>query len=71
METPTLMLPDFGKNPVEFLKEVKAELKRVVWPTKDEVFKMTITVLAVSAAVGAYIGALDSLFTKLFGGLIK
>jgi len=71
METPSMMLPDFGKNPVEFLKEVRTELKKVIWPTKQEAIKMTLTVVAVSIFVGVYIGTLDSIFTKLFEKLIK
>lgn len=70
-ELPTLMLPDFGKNPIEYLKEVKLELKKVIWPKREEVVKMTLTVLGVSVFVAVYISGLDSLFTKAFEKLIK
>lgn len=71
METPTLVTPDFGKNPLEFFREAKAELKKVIWPTKQEVVRMTVLIVAVSVVVGAFIGGLDFSFTKLFGFLLQ
>ncbi|OGD63018.1 preprotein translocase subunit SecE [Candidatus Beckwithbacteria bacterium RBG_13_42_9] len=71
METPTLILPDFGKNPLEFLREARAELKKVIWPTKQEVMRMTILIVVVSVLVGAYVGGLDFGFTNLFRLLIQ
>lgn len=66
METPTFILPDFGKNPIEFFREVKVELAKVIWPTRQELIKMTILIVLVSIAVGAFIGSLDFAFTNLF-----
>jgi len=71
LNEPTLMLPDFGKNPVEYLKEVQIELKKVIWPKREEVVKMTGTVIIVSSIVAVYIGGLDSLFTQLFSKIIE
>ena len=65
MAIPTPMMPDFKGGPVVFLKEVKTELAKVVWPTKNDVIKLTVVVIIVSAAIGIYIGGLDLLFTKL------
>ena len=62
----SLVLPDFGKNPVEFLREVRVELKKVVWPTKEEVLRMTVLIVVVSILTGAFVGGLDYAFTKLF-----
>lgn len=64
------MMPDFRGGPVIFLKEAKTELSKVIWPTRTEVVKLTIIVIAVSAAIGAYIGGLDLLFTKLTNILV-
>ena len=50
------MMPAFSKNPVGFLKEVKVELTKVTWPTRQEVMRLTVIVVAVSVAVGIYIG---------------
>ena len=65
------MRPNFGGSPVVFFREVRSELKKVIWPTKAEVIRLTIIVLAVSLVMGLYIGGLDILFTKLTDLLIK
>lgn len=57
-------------KPVSFLKEVKQELDRVVWPTKTEVLELTILVIVVSVLVGAYVGGLDLLFTSLMDRIL-
>lgn len=68
---PKPMMPDFKGSPVVFLKEVKAELVKVIWPTREEVAKLTVIVVVVSVAIGLYIGGLDMVFTKLTDLLIK
>ncbi len=42
-----------------FLGEVKSELAKVVWPTKTETFKYTVTVIIFSLAVAFLLGAFD------------
>ncbi len=71
MAIPTPMMPDFTGGPVVFIKEVKAELSKVLWPTRQEVVKLTIIVIFVSAAIGLYIGGLDLVFTKFTDLLVK
>ena len=53
------------KKTITFLKDVKAELKKVTWPTKQEATKHTITVIAVSIAAAAFLGGIDFLFNYL------
>jgi preprotein translocase subunit SecE len=53
------------KAVVNFFGEVRLELSRVTWPTRDEVIKLTLTVFIVSGILGAYVGGLDYLFTTL------
>jgi preprotein translocase subunit SecE len=71
MSKPTPMMPSFASSPTKFLKEVKAELKKVVWPSRKEVVKLTIIVVIVSIIIGAYIGVLDFIFTGLMNLLVK
>ncbi|OGG19023.1 preprotein translocase subunit SecE [Candidatus Gottesmanbacteria bacterium RIFCSPHIGHO2_02_FULL_39_14] len=59
------MRPDFRGGPVIFLKEVKSELAKVTWPTRDQVIKLTIVVVVVSFIIGLYIGGLDLIMTKI------
>lgn len=58
-------------SPIKFIKEVKAELKQVSWPTKDEVTKLTGVVIVISLIVGLYIGILDFILTKLIELAVK
>ena len=54
-----------------FLEEAWSELKKVSWPTFEQVRSLTILVFAVSAAIGLYIAALDTVFAqaiRLFQG---
>lgn len=53
------------QNPAKFLKEVKVELDKVVWPARTEAIRLTTIVVAVSIMVGVFIGALDFVFTKV------
>jgi preprotein translocase subunit SecE len=57
-------------TPVSFLKEVRDELKKVVWPTRDEVIRLTGVVIIVSVGVGLFLGGTDFILTKLVGLLI-
>ncbi|HUQ85814.1 MAG TPA: preprotein translocase subunit SecE [Candidatus Limnocylindrales bacterium] len=58
-------------TPVKFLQETYTELRQVVWPTRQEVLRLTLIVIAISVFVGAYIGILDVAFTRIMGLLLK
>ena len=42
-----------------YMSEAWSELKKVAWPTRQTVINLTLIVIAVSIAVGAYIAVLD------------
>jgi len=46
-----------------YLAEAWSELRKVAWPTRQTVVNLTLIVIAVSVAVGAYIAVLDLLLT--------
>jgi preprotein translocase subunit SecE len=48
-----------------YFTESWAELKKVAWPTRETVVRLTLLVIAVSIAVGVYIFVLDSIFNTL------
>jgi len=52
-----------GNRISRFFKEVKSELKKVVWPGKKQIIKNTLIVIAAVIVVGIFIWALDLLFT--------
>lgn len=65
MQTPAKPSVPAIANPVQFVQEVIAELKKVTWPTRAEVIKLTAVVIALSVIVGAFIGVLDVTFLKI------
>ena len=52
-------------NPIQFLREVKSELSKVVWPDRKQVIKTTLAVIALSLVVAVFLGAADYGLTKL------
>lgn len=60
-----------GNRITGFFKEVKSELKKVVWPGKNQVVKNTLVVIAVVILVGIVIWLLDAVFSFGLGQFIK
>ena len=57
-------------NPVTFLKEVREELGKVAWPTREQTIRYTILVIIVAVAVGIFLGGLDYILTGLTAYLL-
>ncbi|MBI5057442.1 MAG: preprotein translocase subunit SecE [Nitrospirae bacterium] len=55
----------------EFFREVKVELKKVVFPGKDEVIGSTKVVLAMVFIISIFLGLIDLLLSKLIGMVVK
>ena len=51
-------------RPAQFFKEVVAELRKVAWPTRQEVVSYSIVVLVSSVVIAALIFGMDYVFTK-------
>lgn len=51
------------KRFLSFLKEVKAELKKVTWPSKNEVYTTTIVVIIAAVFFGFYLFFMDIIFS--------
>lgn len=51
---------------VEFFQDVISELRKAVWPTREETIRLTWVVLVVAAVVGAILGGLDFVLSKTF-----
>lgn len=58
-------------NPVTFLKEVKEELVKVSWPTREQTIRYTVLVIAVAVGVGVFLGGLDYILTSLTAFLVQ
>ncbi len=55
------MIKKFGK----FAGEVKTEMSKVTWSTKDELIHSTLIVLSVIAFLSIFIGIVDFVFSHL------
>jgi preprotein translocase subunit SecE len=55
---------------IAFLVAVWAELKRVQWPDRRQLTQLTGVVLFFVLIVGAYLGALDAIFSKLIESIL-
>ena len=60
-----------GNKLFRFFKEVKSELKKVTWPSKKQVIKSTLVVIAAVLVIGVVIWVLDLLFSFGLGSIVK
>ena len=56
---------------VNYLKETRAESKKVIWPGKDYVVAATVIVFIIVFLVAVFIMLVDFGFTRFFGYLNK
>ncbi len=50
---------------ISFLREVRAELKKVTWPSRNEVYSTTIVVVLATIFFGFYLFFMDVVFSWL------
>ena len=53
-------------SPILFLQEVVGELRKSVWPSKEETARLTAIVIVLAVVVGFFLGGLDRMFAELF-----
>lgn len=58
-------------NILNFLKETRAELEKVVWPTREQTVRYSILVIIVAVATGLFLGGLDYILTALTTYLVN
>ena len=46
-------------NITQFIREVRVEMAKVVWPTKEQLVRYTFVVIVFSLVMAAFLGALD------------
>ncbi|MCX6725938.1 MAG: preprotein translocase subunit SecE [Candidatus Shapirobacteria bacterium] len=66
-----MALPTTFKSIPAFFKEVKSELTKVTWLSRQQTIRLTSIVIGVSLVVAAFISSLDFLFTKMMEIFIK
>ena len=56
---------------VQFFREVRIELGKVVWPTRREALKITGIVILFCTIVALFLGAIDFGLAKLIGLIVN
>jgi len=55
----------------KFLSEVKSELKKVTWPSRDELKGSTMVVIVLTFLLAFFIGIVDFFISKIITFLIR
>ena len=59
------------QKPIKFLKEVRGELAKVSWSTRQELRDSTVVVITITGILGLFIGVIDILLSKLLTLLFR
>lgn len=57
-------------NPVKFIQEVRAEVSKVVWPTRREVILTTVMVFIMAALTAIFFSLVDLLIRSGLTGVL-
>ncbi|HHY18447.1 MAG TPA: preprotein translocase subunit SecE [Firmicutes bacterium] len=55
----------------KFFRDIKTELRKVVWPNKKELVNYTVVVIVISLIVALFIGLIDLAFSAGFRYLVQ
>lgn len=58
-------------SPAEFLSQVRAEGRKIVWPTREETVKTSIFVFIMMLIMSLFFLGVDSLFGSIVGWLLE
>ena len=53
-------------SPVAFLQETYQELRKSVWPSREETARLTVVVIILAIVAGFFLGGLDRIFSEVF-----
>lgn len=62
--------PGFFARIAKFFREVKSEMKKVVWPTWPQTVNNTVIVITVIIIVGLFLAIVDTIFGGVVRGVI-
>lgn len=57
---------DLGRRTVEFFRDARTEVRKVVWPSRAETTQTTVTVFIIVVIVGIFLWLFDMLLAFLF-----
>jgi len=70
-ETLKFSAKGFLDRTARFLREVRAELRKVMWPSRRETFVFTAIVIGSVVVISSLIWIIDSAFSQLLSLVIK
>ena len=57
-------------NPIQFIQQTRAEVAKIVWPTRREVLLTTVMVFIMAALTAAFFALVDLLIRTGLAGLL-
>ena len=54
-----------------WFQETRGELRKVVWPSREEALRLTYVVIAISIVMGGVLGLIDLILSTLYTSLIQ
>ncbi len=54
-----------------YFREVRSEMSKVVWPSREQATNLTVIVLVVMVAMGVFLGLLDLIFGEFVQLLLR
>jgi len=58
-------------SPIEFMRQVQTETKKVVWPTRRETVMTGVMVVIMTTILALFFLAVDSMFQAIVTALLK
>ncbi len=55
---------------LRYLRETRAELRKVTWPTREEALHLTLIVLGTTIVMSILLGIADFIFGRIMAGVI-
>ena len=55
---------------VNYLRDTRAELRKVTWPTRQEAWNLTLIVLGAVVVMSIILGLADFLFAEIMRGIV-
>ena len=59
------------QKPLQFLREVKIELKKVIWPTRKQTIGSTLVVIVLVMIISFFLGIVDISLSSLISLILK
>ena len=55
---------------IRYFQDTREELRKVTWPDREEITRLTLIVLSTTVAFAAFLGLMDLIFQRLAGLLV-